>query len=74
MILIPKVPGANSVDKFRPIILSNFIFKIITKIIADRLVIIASKINYPHQFGFVKGRHIENCIDAASENINLLNI
>ena len=37
MILIPKVPGANSVDKFRPIILSNFIFKIITKILANRL-------------------------------------
>ena len=44
MVLIPKIQGANSVDKFRPIILSNFLFKIITRILAQRLAPIASNI------------------------------
>ena len=60
MILLPKVPGANSIDKFRPITLSNFIFKVITKIIADRLSLLAPKLVSPSQFGFIKGRHIED--------------
>ena len=37
IILIPKVQGANFIDKYRPIILGNFVFKIITKILADRV-------------------------------------
>ena len=44
MVLIPKVLGANSMNKLCPIILSNFIFKIITRILADRLTNISSKI------------------------------
>ena len=74
IILIPKVPGANSVDKFRPIILSNFIFKIITKILANRLASFIGNIVAPSQYGFIRGRHIEDCIVAASENVNLLNV
>jgi len=44
LILIPKVPGADKLDNFRPIALANFQFKIITKILADRLAIIALSI------------------------------
>ena len=74
MILIPKVQGANSVDNFRPIILSNFIFKIITKILANRLASFIGDIVAPSQFRFIKGRHIEDCIAAAYENVNLFNM
>ena len=44
MILIPKVPGAHHIAKFRPILLSNFIFKIITKILVDCLSVVIAKI------------------------------
>ena len=73
MILIPKVPGANSMDRFRPIILSNFLFKVVTKILTDRLGTIASRIISKNQFGFLKGRHIEDCIVAASKCFNVMN-
>ena len=73
MILIPKVPGANSMDRFRPIILSNFLFKVIAKILADRLGTIAFRIISENQFGFLKGRHIEDFIVAASECFNVMN-
>ena len=35
--LIPKVDGANSLDQFKPISLCNVTYKIITKLIAERL-------------------------------------
>ena len=35
--LIPKVDGANNLDQFRPIALCNVTYKIITKLIFERL-------------------------------------
>lgn len=37
LILILKNPNAGTIDQFRPIALANFKFKIITKVLADRL-------------------------------------
>ena len=42
LVLIPKSEGASSIGNFRPIVLSNFLFKIITKILAERLSGIAA--------------------------------
>jgi len=47
LVLIPKVPGAASMGDFRPIALANFQFKIITKILADRLASICMRIISP---------------------------
>ncbi|XP_077246096.1 uncharacterized protein LOC143885953 [Tasmannia lanceolata] len=60
--LIPKGPNASSPAKFRPISLCNFSYKIITKILADRL---RSKIHClinPTQSAFIKGRSIHENI------------
>ncbi|XP_045802493.1 uncharacterized protein LOC123896099 [Trifolium pratense] len=70
--LVPKFPGADTIENFRPIAVANFQFKIITKILADRLAVIAPKIVSEHQRGFVQGRHIYECICIASEAINML--
>ncbi|KAM1078104.1 hypothetical protein ACFX19_025815 [Malus domestica] len=72
MILIPKVYGANSVNHLRPIALANFSFKIITKILADRLSPIAAHIVSPQQNAFTKGRSIVDPIILTSECMNLL--
>ena len=53
--------------------LSNFSMKIITKILVDHLVVIASKIISSNQFGFIKNRRILDCIIGTSEGVNLLN-
>lgn len=73
IILIPKIPGADKMDNFRPIALANFQFKIITKILVDRLGWISPSIISAHQKGFIPGRHIQDCIMTASEVVNLLN-
>ncbi|KAL6205977.1 hypothetical protein ACLB2K_023228 [Fragaria x ananassa] len=72
MILIPKVPGADSVTQLRPIAMANFVFKLITKIIADILGSIAARIISPNQSAFLKGRTIADPIILTSECINLL--
>lgn len=72
LILISKVQGADRLDNFRLIALVNFQFKIITKILADRVGIVASKIVSVHQRGFIPGRHIQDCIMTASEVVNTL--
>lgn len=70
--LIPKIKGALSIEAFRPIVLGNFLFKIITKIVADRLGLIASSIFSGNQFAFNLTRQIQDCITLASEGLNAL--
>ena len=52
VVLIPKIPGACRIIQYRPIALANFSFKIIPKIMADRLGKIASKVIFPHQAAY----------------------
>lgn len=70
--LIPKVPNAASVDQYRPIAMANFKFKIISKIIADRLAQIMPSIISKEQKGFIQDRNISDCLCTASEVSNLL--
>ncbi|XP_068498573.1 uncharacterized protein [Phaseolus vulgaris] len=70
--LIPKVQGADSIKDYKPIVVANFKFKIISKILADRLALVAARIISPNQYGFVQGRQIQDCFGIAFEAINLL--
>lgn len=72
VILIPKVKNANMVEQFRPIVLANFQFKIITRILSDRLVPISLFIVSPQQSAFIRGRHISDCIITTLERVNVL--
>ncbi|XP_057774892.1 uncharacterized protein LOC130993874 [Salvia miltiorrhiza] len=70
MILIPKKKEVSTVADLRPIVLSNFFFKIISKILASRLSRIASTHISNNQFGFISGRNIHDCIMLSSEGFN----
>lgn len=72
LVLLPKSAYGNSVDKYRPVALSNFIFKIFTKILATRLGPIAYRIISKNQFAFIKGRQISQAIVSVSENFNCM--
>lgn len=47
MVLIPKEHRVDVIEKFWPIVLGIF-FKVITKILANRLAVFASRIVDPH--------------------------
>lgn len=47
IVLIPKVSEALTVNQYRPIALANFKFKIVSKILADRLAPIMKNIISP---------------------------
>ena len=72
VVLIPKIPNADNMNQFRPIAMANFKFKILSKILADRLSQIMPALISKEQRGFIQGRNIKDCILTASEAINLI--
>ena len=67
--LLPKVQGAEQVGDFRPISLSNSIYLIIAKVLANRLRrLLQSHINLL-QFTFIPGRQMLDSIVIAEEII-----
>lgn len=58
LVLLPKHDFPNPLTEFRSINLSNFINKIISKVICTRLAPILPKIISPNKSRFVKGRSI----------------
>ena len=68
--LIPKEKGAKNFSRFRPISLCNTGYKVITKIMANRLKRILPKLILENQGGFVKGRQILDNIILVQEAIH----
>ncbi|XP_077251955.1 uncharacterized protein LOC143891210 [Tasmannia lanceolata] len=62
ILLIPKCSGASSPDQYRPISLCNFIYKVITKLLANQLKRSMNLIISPAQSAFIKGRLIQDNI------------
>lgn len=73
MALIPKIPNSKHVADFRPIVLCNVCYKIISKILADRLSIGLPKLIGKEQVGFVKGGTSANHIITIQEVVHSLN-
>ena len=70
--LIPKVEEANTPEKFRPIALCNVIYKIISKVIANRLKPILPGLISEEQSGYVEGKQILDNILLAQEMVHTL--
>jgi len=68
--LIPKFDTSSSFDDYRPISLCNCLYKIISKIIANRLRPILSCHIAPQQFAFLEHRQIHKAIRLAQEAIH----
>lgn len=70
--LIPKLKEVSSIRQFRPICLLNVSFKILTKLLATRLGVIADRIVNKSQSAFIKGRNILDGVVALHEIVHEL--
>eukprot|EP00253_Pinus_taeda_P009099 PITA_09099 len=68
--LIPKDPNPQSFDRFRPISLCNVSYKIISKILANRIKKILPSLISENQGGFVPRRHITDNVILIQEAIH----
>ena len=60
IVLIPKVQGAERIGDFRPISLSNSIYLIIAKVLANHLRAVLPSIISPFQSAFLTGRQMSD--------------
>jgi hypothetical protein len=68
--LIPKEVNPMNFDQFRTIFLCNASYKILSKLLANRIKPLLEKLISPNQGGFVKGRHILDNVILVQETIH----
>lgn len=71
--LIPKVPNPTHASQFRSINLCNFTYKVISKVLVNKLKVYLSDLITPFQSAFMAGRLIQDSIMVAHELFHHLN-
>lgn len=70
IVLVPQSENAASPDKLRPISLTNELYKIISRLLVNRLKPIIAKLVGPMQLAFIPGRSIADNILVAQDLIH----
>ncbi|KAM1398237.1 hypothetical protein ACFX2I_015708 [Malus domestica] len=72
IVLIPKVTNPRNMGHFRPISLCNVVYKIISKVLTNRLKRVLPKVISPNQSAFVAGRQISDNILVVHELLHFM--
>ncbi|GKV35665.1 hypothetical protein SLEP1_g43906 [Rubroshorea leprosula] len=68
--LIPKVSNPQKIEEYRPISLIGAMYKIVAKLLANRLKEVISYVIGEHQMAFVEGRQLTEAVVMANEIID----
>ncbi|OMO50989.1 reverse transcriptase [Corchorus capsularis] len=74
LVVIPKVKKPDEVGQFRPIGCCNFIYKVISKVLVNRLKPFMDDLITPNQSAFIAGRQIQDNIIIANEVFHYLRL
>lgn len=74
MVLMPKVPGSDSLSDFKPISLINGIYKLITKVLAGSSSNVLPNLISHWQHTFVRERNNHDCSLLATKIMHYINI
>ena len=70
IIFVPEVNSPESMNDYRPISLLNTSIKVITKLLAERLQKVILELVHEIQYGFIKGRTIQDCLAWSFEYVH----
>ncbi|CAL9237368.1 unnamed protein product [Arabidopsis halleri] len=68
--LIPKIQGADKLSQFRPVSCCTTVYKVIARLLKQKLKLFISDAVQGNQVGFVQGRHLCENVLLASELVN----
>ncbi|CAI5938821.1 unnamed protein product [Closterium sp. NIES-65] len=68
-ILLHKKGGRDQLENYRPITLLSFTYKVIARVVADRMKRVLHEVISPEQFGFLPGRKLSDAVGLVADVI-----